>query len=116
MKLLLILSLLATAWANLNKDSFINIYEDLESIVEAELVFQDELRGEEIYKVTFTYKEIECASAPTPSGDACGETGELLTDCEYVLVSPEYNEISATGISCEADLEDVTKPDLKDEL
>jgi len=95
---------------------FLNMYEDLTSIESAERVLSDELSQDDVYKVTFTYEEEECAAAPTPSGDACGPTGKVLTECLYVLVDTSTNEITPTEFTCEADLEDVIDVKLIDEL
>lgn len=100
----------------LEPSKFLSMYDDLESIESADRVFSDEFAEEDVYKVTFTYEEWDCAPAPTPSGDACGPTGKMLTECLYVKVDTSSDEIHPTEFTCDTDLEDVVDVTLIDEL
>ncbi len=78
---------------------FLGMFKDILSVESAELVFSDELRQEDIYKVTYTKAVIVCNSS-TENETACGPTGEILTECRYALVDTSNNDITPTVYEC----------------
>ncbi len=82
-------------------------------VEEAQQVFDNELTGELLFKVTYLV-EGECAAAGNV--DAC----EMVPYCEYVWVDPYVSDrdyyMESTQKSCDTDIEDIIKPAIIDEL
>ncbi len=82
-------------------------------VEEAKQVFNNELTGELLFEVTYLV-EGECAAAG--NADAC----EMVPYCEYVWVDPYALDndyyMESTQKSCDADIEDILKPEIIDEL
>ena len=117
LSLTLISSFLAFASTPTSTASFIDLYEDINSVSSVERVFVDELSGVDLYKVEFVFDVIECAeNAYTDSGDACGPSGEIENVCLYAFYDTVLEMAEPTKFTCDVSIDEVLNFTEFDEL
>ena len=78
------------------------------AVVKSEKVFEDELKDQGVYQVSFAPKG-ECSSG----GVTCEPADPM---CEYVVVDNATNEAMQTEVTCDQPLEQVIQPEITDQL
>jgi len=99
MGLVFFMPLMSFAGQSLKSSDFLGMIDNMLSVESAELVFQDELKGEDIYAVTFTRAKTPCTPLDQTSLDCTAEK-LVQTQCVFAVVDTYDFEIMPTTYEC----------------
>ncbi len=99
MGLVIFMPLMSFAGQSLENSDFLGMIDNMLSVESAELVFQDEMRGEDIYAVTFTRAKTPCTPSNQTISD-CAAEKLVQTQCLFAVVDTYDFEIMPTTYEC----------------